>query len=47
LQNIIWTITPRTEKAQEMGETWNANGGHEKNIQNVNRKQNEREDMKN
>jgi len=30
-----------------MGETWNANGGREKSIQNVNRKQSEREDVKN
>jgi hypothetical protein len=30
-----------------MGETWNANEGHEKSIQNMNRKQNEREEVKN
>jgi len=27
-----------------MEETWNANGGHEKSIENVNRKQNDIED---
>jgi hypothetical protein len=34
-------------KEHEMGETWNAKEGHEKSVQNVNKKQNEREDVKN
>ena len=35
------------EKEIEIEETRNGNGGHEESIQNVNKKQNEREDVKN
>ena len=35
------------DRKTETGRTYNGNGGHERSIQNVNRKQNEKEDVKN